>query len=260
MYVTGASLSRDGRRVLTWGVDGTAKLWEVSKPNDPLASFPHGQFGLGGVQGAALSRDESRLLTWGNSHKGGGSAKLWEVVKPDKLIDQFINDESGIVQGALFNRDESRVLIWTNDGTANLWEVGTNKRPIVFKHSNHIEQASFGPYEQRIVTRGEDTAKLWEVGVNDPLIIITHGKPVIDAVISKDKASLLSLSSDGDVRRTPLQARKYVPLASDVPDADLSLEVEVQTGTGLDPTGRVVALSPEEWRQRKQRLEKIIVR
>ena len=57
--IRGAQFSHDESRVLTWGDDKTARLWDVTKAQ-LIQTFQHES----PVSGAQFSHDESRLLTW----------------------------------------------------------------------------------------------------------------------------------------------------------------------------------------------------
>ncbi len=71
--VYGAQFSRDESRVLTWSDDGTARLWDVTKP-EAVQTFKHDS----DVKGAQFSRDESRVLTWSDDN----TARLWDLTDP----------------------------------------------------------------------------------------------------------------------------------------------------------------------------------
>lgn len=69
--VWGAVFSADGRRILTWSADGTARLWD-SDTGKPLAKpMRHQQ----AVNGALFSMDGRRILTWSLD----GTARLWNL-------------------------------------------------------------------------------------------------------------------------------------------------------------------------------------
>jgi hypothetical protein len=150
------------------------------------------------------------------------------------------------------------VLTSGDDGIARLWAVEKPDKPLAeFKHGGKGVGATFGREERDVVTWGEDgIARLWEPGILEPLGLVSHGGPIFHASFSEDGSRLLTRNQDV-VRVTAILPREFVHLSESIADADLALEVEVQTGTRLDATGAVVALSPDEWRERQRELEKI---
>jgi WD40 repeat protein/energy-coupling factor transporter ATP-binding protein EcfA2 len=187
--VNGVQLSRDESHVLTWSGDGTARLWDVTKP-DPLQTFKHASV----VHGAQFNHDESRVLTWSDD----GTARLWDVTKPDPL--QTFKHAS-VVYGAQFNRDESRVLTWSVDGTARLWDVTKPESIQTFKHASVVNGAQFNRDESRVLTWSDDgTAWLWDVTKPNPIQTFKHASRVNGALLSGDESLVLTWSDDGTAR------------------------------------------------------------
>jgi WD40 repeat protein len=69
--VEGCAFSSDENRLLTWSVDGTARLWDCARPGSPLATFRHDQ----PVTGATFSPHEDKVLTWSKD----GTVRLWDI-------------------------------------------------------------------------------------------------------------------------------------------------------------------------------------
>lgn len=65
----GAVFTRDESFVLTWGDDGTARLWNV-ETRRPVLQLKHKEE----ISGATFNQDESLILTWSRD----GTAKLWD--------------------------------------------------------------------------------------------------------------------------------------------------------------------------------------
>lgn len=68
--LAGATFSKDETRILTWGGDHTARLWNAATGAQVGAALQHEGF----VNGAAFSNDENRILTWSNV-----TATIWDV-------------------------------------------------------------------------------------------------------------------------------------------------------------------------------------
>lgn len=107
-------VSYNGRHVLTWGPDGTARLWDA-RTGSPIGSrFRHAD--VYGHMSATFSRDGHRILTWGDT-----TARLWDA-GTGAQIGPSLQHADG-VSGAVFSSDESRILTWGYDGTARLWDA-----------------------------------------------------------------------------------------------------------------------------------------
>ncbi|MEA2029549.1 MAG: hypothetical protein U9N49_11315 [Campylobacterota bacterium] len=70
---------------------------------------------------------------------------------------------------------------------------------------------------------------------------------------SKNRKQIITSNSDGTIKFTPLYRDRKLP------NQYYPLEVEVESGTYLDPnTNEVKALSKEEWEAKKAKYDKII--
>ena len=67
------SSSRDGR-ILTWGADGTSRLWHTTTQTQIGPAMKH-RDPRDWLQGAVFNRDESRILTWGYD----STVRLWNA-------------------------------------------------------------------------------------------------------------------------------------------------------------------------------------
>src|SRR5262249_33482269 len=116
--IRGAMFCQDNSRLLTWGSDGAAKLWDIRHP-DPLETFVHADV----VKGAAFNTDESRLLTW----SGENMLSVWDVTRPEPLIiirhpiyeARFVLNSTRILTR---NYDDSTVTLWRCDDPQ--WTMG----------------------------------------------------------------------------------------------------------------------------------------
>ena len=66
-----AKFSRDGKRLLTWSEDSTARLWQAETGMQIGQSMKHDRE----VLGAMFDQAEQRILTWSND----GTARLWDI-------------------------------------------------------------------------------------------------------------------------------------------------------------------------------------
>ena len=108
----GAVFSADQQRILTWSLDGTARLWDAADGQPVGQPMQHEK----SVSGAVFSADQQRILTWSSD----GTARLWSAGN-QALITVF--PHAGTVNKAMFDASEQRVLTASEDGTARLWNV-----------------------------------------------------------------------------------------------------------------------------------------
>jgi WD40 repeat protein len=170
--VYGAQFSRDESKVLTWSVDHTARLWDLTTLK-LLQTFKHDDR----VDGATFSRDESQVLTWSIDM----TARLWDVTKPEPT--QIFRHEDP-VSGARFSGDESHLLTWGGGrerGEACLWDV-TNAKPILrCSHKGIVRGAQLGTDGTRVLTWSSDrTARVWSIATAEPIQTFNHQFEIVD--------------------------------------------------------------------------------
>ncbi|MBK8905346.1 MAG: hypothetical protein IPM53_29455 [Anaerolineaceae bacterium] len=186
-WVFGAAWNGAEDQILTWGCDdidappdnascvvGSAKLWDVDDPDEPLVILTHGGF----VSGAVWNDAEDHILTW----SGDGKAKVWDVADPDKPL--FTLTHEDWVDGAAWNGAEDHILTWSGDGTAKVWDVADPDKPLfTLTHEDWVDGAAWNGAEDHILTWSDDgTAKVWDAADPDqPLFTLTHGGWVFGA-------------------------------------------------------------------------------
>src|SRR5262249_23761922 len=62
--VTGALLSKDERRILSWSSDNTLRIWDAATGQQIGPAMRHEN----SVEGALLSKDERRILSWSSDN------------------------------------------------------------------------------------------------------------------------------------------------------------------------------------------------
>jgi WD40 repeat protein len=112
IYVHDTDFSRDGRYLVTSGVDGTAKVWSAPGWAQLASLVGHS----GGVQTAEFSRDGSRVLT----HGSDGTARVWDSFTGESVA--VLRVPGGTIRSAAFAPDGNRVVTATDDGL-RVWEA-----------------------------------------------------------------------------------------------------------------------------------------
>jgi WD40 repeat protein len=203
--ISGATLSKDERRILTWSDDGTVRLWDAATGEQIGPALKHDdeegdeEGDEESVLGAVFSKDETRILTW----SADDTARLWDAATGGQIGPALKHDRS--VLGAVFSEDESRILTWSDDGTARLWDAATGGQigpPLKHDDEESVFGAAFSNNESRILTWStDDTARLWDAAtgrqIGPPL---SHRYAVVGAAFSKDERRILTWGADGTAR------------------------------------------------------------
>jgi WD40 repeat protein/tRNA A-37 threonylcarbamoyl transferase component Bud32 len=230
-FVTSASFSPDGSRVVTASFDKTAKVWDfrtgaevltlkghtdevysasfspdgsrvVTASADKTAKVWDAQTGadvltLNGhnnfVTSASFSPDGSRVVTASHDRK----AKVWDAQSGAELL--TLTRDPGGVSSALFSPDGSRVVIASSDNTAKVLDAQSGAEVLTLKgHRGILYSASFSSDGSRVVTASFDkTAKVWDARTGAELLTLKgHTGLVPSASFSPDGSRVVTASSD----------------------------------------------------------------
>jgi WD40 repeat protein len=230
--VSVVSFSPDGTHLLTASYDGTARIWDLATPTDPLvleghsdlietASFsPDGSSVVtasfdgtakvwdavtgqesvtlrgheGAVHDAAFSPDGRLIITAGDDQ----TARVWDAATGTQV--QVLRGHDRPVYDASFSPDGKLIVTASDDDTARVWDVRTGRLLHVFRgHEDGLYTAAFDPAGSRVVTASEDqTAKIWDVGSGRMVADLSGGRaPVVVAGFSPDGSTVLTASEDG---------------------------------------------------------------
>ena len=184
--VLGAQFNGDESRILTWSLDGTARLWDAATGTQIGQPLHH----EARVWGALFNGGERSILTWSEDR----TARLWDAASGAQIGQPMYHEDD--VLGARFNNDKNRILTWSLDGTARLWDVATGTQigqPL--RHEASVWGALFSGGERRVLTWSSDgTARLWDVDtgvqIGQPL---RHEASVWGALFNGDETRILTL-------------------------------------------------------------------
>ena len=116
-----AAFSPDGKRIVTACEDQTARVWDAatSRALTPPMRNPHI------VTRARFSPDGARVVTacWGD-----GSARVWDAATGEPVSPVF--KHGGWLRSAEFSPDGRRVLTASDDGSAKVWDLPRDDRPV----------------------------------------------------------------------------------------------------------------------------------
>lgn len=195
--ITSATVSSEGRYVLTANNNGTADLWEISTGSVLKRFVRKG----GGVNSAVLSPDGRKVLT--ASLEG---AYLWDTLSGREVGQPFAKHADrggGGIASAVFSADGRTILTASWDKTARLWETDSRRELMRFAgHGDWLSSAVFSPDSSTVLTASWDkTARLWEKATGREIRRFEgHSDKITSAVFSPDGQTILTASLDQTAR------------------------------------------------------------
>jgi WD40 repeat protein len=150
-----------------------------------------------------------------------------------------------------FRPDGKAVLTGSADQTARLWSAQTG-RPLgpPLRQQSWVWAVAFSPDGKAVLTGSEDgTARLWSAATGQPIgPPLRHQRGVTAVAFSPDGKVVLTGSYDQTARLWTVGR-----VCQDGPER-VKLQVQVATGTELDPHGVVRVLDGPSWQRRRQEL------
>ena len=189
----GAVFSPDGKRVVTSGLDYTAKIWEVGSGR--LLANLRGHSDT--LFGANYSPDGKKIVTTCQD----GTAKIWDAVSTIPLAE--LKAHTGAVTVGEFSPDGKKLLTASDDATAKVWDVATGKLLAELKgHTKSIWWAWFSKDGKKIVTSSDDgSAKVWDVESGKILADLKgHNSEILSIEISPDGKKVITGSADSTAK------------------------------------------------------------
>ena len=112
-WVRTASLSPDGRRVLTASWDHTTRIWDAQTGRPLSAPMHHADR----LRSARFSPDGFRVVTTSTDH----TVRVWDAFDGQPLTKPFAHQHRA--RWAEFSPDGLRVVTASEDGTARVWDI-----------------------------------------------------------------------------------------------------------------------------------------
>ncbi|WP_395795033.1 WD40 repeat domain-containing protein [Aquimonas sp.] len=192
-WVSSATFSPDGTRVVTASFDNTARLWDAQSGQAIGAPLQHEK----DVHSAAFSPDGTRVVTASFDN----TARIWDAQSGQAIGAPLKHEEA--VTSAAFSPDGTRVVTASMDGTARIWDAQSGQAigaPLM--HKRWVNSAAFSPDGTRVVTASFDnTARIWDAqsgqAIGAPL---KHEEAVTSAAFSPDGTRVVTASMDGTAR------------------------------------------------------------
>jgi WD40 repeat protein len=152
----GARFSPDGRSILTWTSDGTARIWSVRSGNQSYSTLHH----AGPIVAAAFDPESRRVVTAGVD----GLVKVWDLASQGSL--EFQQPSHNGIQTAQWSPDGKRIFFGRYDCVGGVWDLNKNQHlttEIIHEANPYGFTAANWSRDGRLVTAdGAGWLRLWD--------------------------------------------------------------------------------------------------
>jgi WD40 repeat protein len=190
--VVSIEFAPDGKRIVTGGADGTARIWDAENGLALRVVATHTNEVY-----IALSPDGDRLLTAGFD----GQVKIWDISLGIETSEPSlgINHEQP-ARDAAFSPDGTKVAVASQDGAARVWDAYSGQRLLTLAgHAGLVDDLAFTPDGGKLVTGAEDkTVKVWDLAPGRERLTIIDGSPG-EVTYSPDGTRLATSQADGTI-------------------------------------------------------------
>ncbi|MCB0209199.1 MAG: AAA-like domain-containing protein [Anaerolineae bacterium] len=182
-----AEWNKNGTRVITSGVDGTIRVWEVHDgKTDIVFKFEEG------ILDAKWNADETLIMIRSTE------TDVHIINVSTGKEDIFLTQEGGI-SNAMWNKDETLILTY-NIIAVNIWDAKTGQLKFVLPHTSQILDAAWSLDGELIVTTdNENTVRIWDGRTGQLKAALPHASQVSNIQWSVDR-KFVATESDNVVR------------------------------------------------------------
>jgi len=191
--LTSVSISQDGARILTGGLDRTLRLWSASAGSLIKTMKGH----TDRVNAVDISGDGAL----GVSGSGDWTVRLWDVETGESLT--AMEGHSGPVNSVALSGDGAFAVSGGGDGMVIMWGVSSGRRARKFSgHAGSVNGVAVTRDARMIISGGDDKdLRLWETVTGDQICVMSgHLRPVHCVCFNHDGSRAISGSADGEIR------------------------------------------------------------
>jgi WD40 repeat protein len=234
-----AKFSHNGNIMAFGSYDGSVYLFQSNgKPISRLIGFNAIE-----IRGLSFSPDDRQIASVGQ----GKSVRIWDV-ETGKLVAKFYAHQDDIFR-VHFHPQGKMLLTASKDGTAKLWDrdrgmeivtirpTNIENNPIKSRGADAIQDASFSPDGNLIVTAKGRTISLWNLQGQLLTSAIAHDKKIHSVSFHPDGKQLATSGSDETVKIWKIVEK---PITNPVDVSNISEELpdgltEGENRTGSEP-------------------------
>jgi eukaryotic-like serine/threonine-protein kinase len=198
--VMDVAFSPDGRRLVTCGLDQTAKVWDATTGKQLITLEGH----KGHLYCTAFSPDGRRIVTGAGFAGTGispGEAKVWDTATGQQLFE--LKGHNYSVFAVAFSPDRRRIATAAAEraygpSEVKVWDAATGQELLTIPLSENVRCVAFSPDGQRIVTgSAKMKVKIWDAATGKDLLTVTaHSGRITGVAFSPDGRRIVSSSWD----------------------------------------------------------------
>lgn len=182
--VNGAIFSPNGKYILSYSKDSTAKIWNLDGTLLANLDKHNGDVDLG-----VFSPNGHSVLTVSRDT----TIKIWSL--EGRLLAN-IDDYTGKIHSAVFSPNGQFILSRSEDKVAKLWDLQGNQIANLNEQNEPIWSAFFSNKGQYIITTSRDKVRKWSIEGELLTTIIPKYKSRVRAIVSPDGQYILTYSSE----------------------------------------------------------------
>jgi WD40 repeat protein len=196
--------SRDGRRLLVAGRDGTLEL------RDADGAVVRA---LTEVDGSASFSPDGRRAAY--PRRGSTTVAVVELATGDRVLELDGHTGGANTHGVLsasFTPDGARLATASKDGTARIWDVATGRQLVRVSGSNFMQSARFDPSGRWLITANSDrNVRVWDA-LSGQLMhsLDDHRDAVVQASFDASGQLAVTASYDGTARIWEVATQRVV--------------------------------------------------
>ena len=206
--VTGVSANLRGTRIVSTGMDGFARVWDLEAGNaveeSNLRAHPDG---ARSVIVLPIRSAQLRVVTGGEA----GDIIKWNLTRGEPSDHWRAHD--GPVFGLSMSNDGARVLSGGEDSQLVLWDVATGKDIILLTraHVGPITSVALSFNGHVAISAGDDACKLWDLDNGDELNQLdAHRMPVRASAFVPGDRYAITVGADGTAAIWDMNGRKLL--------------------------------------------------